>query len=410
MTTHTPATSKAEKHILFAFCLITAFIPFLSINMPRSYGFTPALCGIIFFGLYYFFGKEKPKISIQTATFVIITLGISVLSLLWAKYFDTSKAKLLKLFALLPPQILLISLITSLKKEQLKPLIKLLPIGFICCSAFLIFEILTKGTLHNIVRGEAISAIADPDDFNRGSTALALYAFSIFATMCLHFKKRISAIIVFIPIASAVLISESLSAQLALGIGLLFLFAFPYTSKIAHKVLKFGIIALMLTAPFFISFIYDHFAQTLHSNPVLAQAYAGNRLEIWDYVSRYALQNPLLGYGIEATRDVTDFDSKAVFWHSSDVLHPHNFVMQIWIEFGLFGILVASSLMYVLLTNIERKFSYNQQKILLPTVMATLVPAAFAYGLWQGLWIGLMFHVAAVALLATTLTHDEHKS
>ena len=107
--------------------------------MPRSYGFTPALCGIIFFGLYYFFGKEKPKISIQTATFVIITLGISVLSLLWAKYFDTSKAKLLKLFALLPPQILLIILITSLKKEQLKPLIKLLPIGFIFCSSFFIF-------------------------------------------------------------------------------------------------------------------------------------------------------------------------------------------------------------------------------------------------------------------------------
>ena len=32
--------------------------------------------------------------------------------------------------------------------------------------------------------------------------------------------------------------------------------------------------------------------------------------------------------------------------------------------------------------------------------MAALVPASTAYGIWQGWWIALLFHVIAMALIA----------
>jgi len=409
LTEPSVSPSKAEKHIIWAFCIITAVIPFFSINVPRSFAFIPGISGIVFFALYYFLGSEKPALSKKTALFVAITIGLSALSLLWAKNLDDSKEKVIKLLALLPPQILVISLATSLKKEQLKPLAKMFPIAFIASSTFLAFEILTKGTLHNILRGESVSFIADPDDFNRGAVALSIYAFSAFALACTFFKKNIATILIFVPVAIAILISESFSAQIALCAGLLFLFAFPYKSNAAHKTLKFSIIFLMIAAPFIATPFYDHLAHDLQNNPILANAYAGHRMEIWDFISRYILQSPFIGYGIEATREITDFESRHIFNKANTTLHPHNFALQIWIEFGIVGILIGSGLIYALFTNIEKQFSPAQQKIILPTLIATLIPASVAYGLWQGLWIGMMFHVAAVALMTGTLIRRPSK-
>ena len=89
------------------------------------------------------------------------------------------------------------------------------------------------------------------------------------------------------------------------------------------------------------------------------------------------------------------------------MLHPHNFAIQIWAEFGLFGILIAMAMMNTLLSTIQNKFTVKQQKILLPTLIATMMPAAAAYGLWQGWWIAIMFHVAAMALIAAKFAGED---
>ena len=410
MNSSIPNQSKAETYYLYVFCIIISLIPFLGVNIPRVYTFLPAAIASIGFGLYYFFGTYKPQISIKAAILVLITLSLSATSLLWAKHFDISKAKVIKLLALLPPQILLISFITSLTKEQLNPIAKLLPMGFLAAVGLLGFEILTKGTFYNLIRGIDASAIVDPDDFNRGAVSLSLYSFIIFALLGLKINKWKAALLSLLPLTIITFLSESQSAQLCMIVGLIFLFAFPYQSKIAFRSLKFLILALVFTAPFFITHIYENFAQTIQDIPGMSNAYAGIRLEIWDFISRYALQEPVHGYGIEMTRETIDFDSKREFFKEDTILHPHNFAIQIWVEFGIIGISILMGLIYALFTSIERNFTTTQQKIILPTVMATLVPASFAYGMWQSQWIGLMFHIAAITLIASTLLHEEKKA
>jgi O-antigen ligase len=400
------AVSKGENRLILVFCLITAILPICMVNIPRSYGFTPAISGLLFFVLYFCIGDQKPKLSIKTALLAATIIGISSISLLWAEYFETSKEKVFKLLALLPAQVLLISLATSLNKEQLKPLANCLPIGFLIACGLLIFEIITQGTLHNIIRGEDTFVVTDPDAFNRGAVALALYSFPVFALLSNKLSKATAILVTFLPVIAAISISEALASQLALILGLMFLFAFPYKNKISLKILKFAILTLILAAPFCVSFVYQNFAASLQEISFMANGYAGHRLEVWDYVSRYAMQNPLLGFGIEATGDIKDFETGGIFYHLSDILHPHNFVIQIFIEFGFLGLAIAMGLIYALFTNIE-KLSIAKQKIILPTLMATLVPAAFSYGLWQGLWLGLMFHIAAVTLMAATLADKD---
>ncbi len=325
---------------------------------------------------------------------------MAALSILWAKFPDLASEQVIKLTYLLPPQILMISLALSLDKEKIKPYIHFFSYGLVIGSIYLCFEILSNGAIFNFIRGVPMDLKVNLAEFNRASVFMVLYFFSAIALLNIHFKKSLAVLVMLIPTVTILFITDSQSALLAFIAGLIFLFLFPYQSKKAWLGLKIIILAIMLIAPFIISFIYENFAESVQALPLMPQAYAGHRLEIWDYICRYALQEPLHGYGIRATRSITDFDSRLAFANVNEVLHPHNFVFQIWIEFGFIGILVAMGVMERGISLIQHKFTVTQQKILLPTMMAALGPASTAYGIWQGWWIALLFHVAAIGLIA----------
>ena len=395
-----------EEHYIFFFCLFTAMVPVLAVDMPRGLAFAPGIIGIIFYALYRPVFNVPPDFSWKTFWFALIAFGISASSLLWAQYFDVSAKQVLKLAFLLPPQILLISLAVSLHREQLKPYIHFFPHGVAVAAVLLCFEILSGGIMHNFIRGNAFDIAADPDSFNRGAVTLSLYSFSALALMKSQKKPFLCSFLILTLLALALFTTESQSAQLSFLVGLGFLFLFPYHSKIAWQGLIFLTLILMATAPVFMSLIYYYYSEAIQNFPMMAQAFAGHRLEIWDYVSRYALQESLHGYGIEATRAITDFDSKQVFMPNNVTLHPHNFALQIWIEFGIIGVIIGMGLVYALFSTIQNHFTVMQQKIILPTLMAAIVPAAVAYGMWQGWWLGLLFHLTAICLIVCKFADD----
>lgn len=395
----------SQKTYLFSFCVLNALLPLLATDIPHSLSVAPALLGTIFFGFYYFTFGAMPHISRKTLWLCGAILSLSAISLIWAEHLDVSLKKLTKLTALLPPQILLISLIGSLTAPALKPYMHYFAYGVIGASIFLCIEVISGGFVYSALRGLPTNIPVAAHEFNQIAIVLTLYSFGAFALLRHRFKHPLSFLLLALPLLGFLFFSDSQSGQLAFIVGGVFLFAFPYRSKLAWRTLTFSLCALMLAAPFFISHIYQNYAADLQQIPIMAKAAAGHRLEIWDYVSRYALQEPLHGFGLHMVR-ATTFDSGHIFNAGNTVLHPHNFVIQIWAEFGLIGISALMALTYALFSTIQKQFTTAQQKIILPTLMAALVPAAFAFGLWQGWWIGALFHVGAMCLLACKFTEE----
>ena len=393
-----------QNRISFFFCLLTALIPLLAVDMPRGLALMPGVLGIIFYTLYCFAFDTKPVFSWKTGLFVLAIFMLSGFSLIWALHFDVSLKQVFKLVFLLPPQIALISLARSFSKDHLKPYIHFFPYGIALAALFLNFEIIGGGIVFNLIRGEPVGIPADPDEFNRAAVILSLYSFSALAILKHYSNHPLYFLVILFPLTTALLMTESQSAQLSFIVGVCFLLFFPYRSKVAWHGLTFLILILTAAAPFFISTVYDYYAHAIQDMPMMTRAYAGHRLEIWDYVSRYALREPLHGFGIEATRAITDFDSGRIFKDNNTTLHPHNFVLQIWIEFGLTGILTAMYFIYALFSKMRDHFTPARQKIILPTVMAAMVPGAAAFGIWQGWWIALLFHLAAMCLIACKFT------
>lgn len=120
-----------------------------------------------------------------------------------------------------------------------------------------------------------------------------------------------------------------------------------------------------------------------------------HRLVIWHFAIDNALQHPLLGWGLDAARDIgggrTFEHSFAVPWMELPYrvkaellpLHTHNAWLQVWLELGLAGVVFAAWLLRRLCLNAAAN----------PTLLALLVAvvaiASFAYGAWQSWWLSV---------------------
>jgi O-antigen ligase len=193
--------------------------------------------------------------------------------------------------------------------------------------------------------------------------------------------------------------TQSQSAQLAVLGGVAAFLFFPYRVKSAWTVLAVLITGVMLVLPFVAQAAFQHLAFALHDMSWFSKGYAADRLEIWDYVSRRALERPLYGFGIEATRAITDFDTQQLYSPTKGVLHPHNFTLQLWIEFGLPGVLLAGGFIGFILNGIGT-LPRSVARVALATFIAALCVASTGYGLWQGWWLGSFAALAAFAVIA----------
>lgn len=115
------------------------------------------------------------------------------------------------------------------------------------------------------------------------------------------------------------------------------------------------------------------------------------RVEIWAFaVDRWRL-NPVQGLGLDSSRNFPGFIP----------LHPHDGAVQIWLELGLAGAVLAAAFWALLFWRIAER---AKERLWAATACATatvyLVIGAISFGLWQEWWLclGALALAACVAL------------
>ncbi|MFA6279424.1 MAG: O-antigen ligase family protein [Bdellovibrionales bacterium] len=126
-----------------------------------------------------------------------------------------------------------------------------------------------------------------------------------------------------------------------------------------------------------------------------------HRVEIWDYLSYRIMEKPFFGWGIGQTRNLD--------WHvphgdryvhaTQSAAHPHNAVVQLWVELGAWGLGLYLFLFFLAL--------YGVVRLRAPLRPFALAAIAFAYALlmsaynfWtDSLWAALALTVFAFAVL-----------
>ena len=80
-------------------------------------------------------------------------------------------------------------------------------------------------------------------------------------------------------------------------------------------------------------------------------------------------------------------------------LHPHNALLQVWLELGIPGILLAIATVVMILTKISRIISGRKEMAtVLTVVFATTLIAELSYSIWQSWWLVFLWVLAALMI------------
>ncbi len=371
------------------------------IEFPRAMAFLPAFLALAHISATSLTHKSFPALSLLHSVPLLIIIALNFASVLWSVDASVSLERCLKLLPVFFGGFVLMVWAANHKEIAHTPRSYFYAIAVIIAIGALItiYDLNSDETFYRFVRNLPINEKVPSAVYNRGTVIFTLLSFSLLGYF-LYVYKSIK-ILIFPLSALAILMfyTDSQSVQLSLLIGLIFFFAFPYRYKSAWLSLISILALLIITAPFLMPLLYNH-AEYINSLPFLggSMGYAGPRLEIWDFVSRYALDNPFLGHGIEATKVIQDFDSKEIFIEGNTILHPHNFALQLWIEFGMLGAALGIGLITWILWRISTLKDLRCMRVCLATFMAGLSIASTGYGLWQSWWLGTIFTILAVNL------------
>ncbi len=117
------------------------------------------------------------------------------------------------------------------------------------------------------------------------------------------------------------------------------------------------------------------------------------RVDIWRFASLLIAHKPILGYGLDASR----------VYPTHIPMHPHDAAIQLWLETGVVGVLLAALFWGWLFYRIERISRTDPvwAAAACATAVAYLLIGAVSFGVWQEWWLGL--GAVAIALCGMVL-------
>lgn len=380
--------------------------------LPRTLGFTPAVVGLlVVFGTLISGQKTELVAYISRNRDAFYWVGgvilLSAASILWSVSTEESLDRTLKFLPFLPFAMMM-PLLWRYPSERaievaLQTTVWAWVIGLVLMNIELMFDL----PIYRLIKGLDFEKHVNPSYINRQVVFLCLLLFILYpiylrksATSAQRFLKYA------IPLLTALMLvsTESQSAVMAFLVGTLTLLFFPSWSKWGWLALKIFLVVMMFAAPLISMYGFQYLAENLSQYEFFQDSYAASRLEIWDMISRRMLESPLYGFGIESTRTMT-FDVANLYHPVKVVLHPHNFAVQMWIEFGVIGAAFGSGFLWWLVSRIER-LPDALQRSALPCFMGTLTIAATGYGLWQGWWLGTFLWFAATLCMVQRYSED----
>ena len=329
-----------------------------------------------------------------------IGLGLLVLwsatASLWS--FDPSRSLVLSLRVggIFLAALMLHALIGGIRRPDLRRRMGVCLVAGLCLAlGLMIIELVFGFPLGHAIRGAADLG-GDPAVWlNRGATALAILCWPGAAVLW-RARSRWAAVTLICVAFGVLCFLSSLAAVVGLAAAALVAAAALAYPKAGRALLVLATLAAVIGSPVLAQKFYEHDWQTAGWLPFSAQ----HRVEIWHFSLARIAERPLTGWGFDSARAMKHVaDDIEASGRSPVALHPHNAPLQIQLELGLAGMVLALGLSWLLIRGLEAlpppERAFGQAGY-----VATLVVACTSFGMWQNWWLALMCW-AAIAIGAT---------
>ena len=350
----------------------------------------------------------KNVILIQEARLLFILLIWIAISLIWSVNPSSGAEKLPKLLASILLGTVLLASASTVTADGRTTLRKLLLVSYFLCLGILLIGILReRGDLlpllapHNGVAGDEVWRM------NRGATILVLILLPAF--LAAH-RQPLLVLLICVLYCIPATFSESNAALLGFGVAM----ATIACCRVMPRVTFYAAIGLLMayiaSAPFIHKTIPGSkplettlFGKSFFEFTQLPSS-AQHRVKIWDFTANKILDRPMLGWGFNSSRYLAEKKDKSKYG-SSLQLHPHNGVLEIWLELGIIGAFMMLLLILSIGIRLGRLNPWPERAVGLAFLMATFSISCVAYGIWQSWWVATIF--LCTALLTSVLPKNE---
>jgi O-antigen ligase len=248
---------------------------------------------------------------------------------------------------------------------------------------------------------------------NPAATVVAVFAAPV--TLLVYRRYGVAAMLVTLAVITGVVVafSESNAAKVGLGTAL----------AVGGVVLWQGRRTLQwLALAFVVSVLVMPALRVIDPAPfaLLRNAAADHRLTlpgsilhrtyIYDFVLNRIAERPLLGWGLGTSRVLPGGSDRVPDPNLKNreflPLHPHNSVLQVWVELGVVGALGFAAIIWLVLTAIRRHaIDRSTAASLTAALTAYMTIGQFAFGIWSSWWIatGILAAATAIGILDSRL-------
>jgi exopolysaccharide production protein ExoQ len=286
-----------------------------------------------------------------------------------------------------------------------------LRIGILLALLVLLVERFANAPLTRLWLGISSDQYLALARFDRGITVLVLTLWPAIFTVEHRWWRGILVIAI---MASAVIMSSA-TALLAglLGIGIYA--AARFAPRFVAGAMIAGMLVLAAAIPLATP-SYDTVV-TLHQNDPWIKPSGIHRLLIWRFGADRVAERPLLGWGMDASREIpggkTDFNTMLPALHYGDrieamPLHPHDAALQWQLELGLPGSVLGLGIVIWTLWQIgwQARLAPDRRAGALALASAALAVGMLSFGIWQSWWLSTLWLTAA--LFTATGTDEQN--
>ena len=328
-------------------------------------------------------------------------LAWSIVSIIWSPE-TGAPGRILRIALLALGGWLLIAMVSTFSQESKRRVVPILVISASLLVTLLIVEFATNGLLNTLSRTWDLGAPrVSKGPAARGTAILAVLAWPVAYAIAFRFRAATGAVLFLVACAAVALLLEMNASVAAIVVG---------AAAGSVSVLRQRLGAAIVGTAFALILVFGPLvADTALDVPAISASEAGpaswrHRLAIWDHTSQLIKKDPLRGYGIDASRHVSDRISMLIDSEYTSVplmpLHPHSAAFQIWFELGAVGVVTVLVGLAGLAGAVSRSDVEPWHAATKIATMASFLTVSFlSFGTWQSWWLATGWLAAAAVAL-----------
>lgn len=384
-----------------AYLITLLLAPLIAVTVPR--GLAPLMIAgsVIGILLHRLDTGRWPAPPVRWLVILGCFLAYGALTALWSIRPGRSLHQVWELgYALVPAMLLAAAAVRAPLPDGRRA--GLLVTAYAAAVILLMLDLLHGLPVYRLMRG---GVPHDPELYgsliNRNMVAMAALCWPVCQVFWLRRQWAATALL---PVGMIVLVTggESESAMVGLLIGLVTLAAAMAAPTFIRHLLGVGVVVTFFATIPAMEYLYS---LDLIDRGDLPFSFL-HRIEIWHYASNLVFERPLLGWGLDSSRSLAEnvFVDRGGYSFPVLPLHPHNAILQIWLELGFVGVCFGIAAGLTILRDIGT-LPRDSQPIALAAFAGMLAMISVAYGIWQVWWLGALF----LSMLAIHVLARQHR-